>query len=124
MADVQALALASLWLSAAPLRAQPPRGAVDEAVSAMGLSAGAPVSVARSRLTGYATFLASAPGHPVPVLDAAASTAEKRARAGPGWSLRCLYCAVAQAWLLGVLSVSTPASNRPLPLQSFHAVAT
>ena len=34
------------------------------------------------------------------------------------------YCAVADAWLLAALSLSTPASNSPFPLQSFQAVAT
>ena len=34
------------------------------------------------------------------------------------------YCAVAEALLLTALSLSTPASKMPLPLQSVHAVTT
>lgn len=35
-----------------------------------------------------------------------------------------VYWAVAQACVLGALSVSIPASNTPLPLQSFQDVTT
>ena len=36
--------------------------------------------------------------------------------------LMLLMGSITLAWLLAALSVSTPASNTPLPLQSFQAV--
>jgi Zn-dependent metalloprotease len=56
-----------------------PEDRVTRALEAMRQASGQPVSVTRSRLTKLATFVATAPGHPISVQASGAKTPEERA---------------------------------------------
>jgi hypothetical protein len=72
---------ASFLAYPAILRAQNIPDAVSLAARQMGLAAGEPVEITRSRVTGVATFVTTKPGRPIPVIGPSLGRPENRALA-------------------------------------------